>query len=105
MEDILLGGNGLPINDNESGWQAADTWAEFAKDDEGKAIVKSAHELLKKSSVWIWPDGCIEQITGAIDKGEDAIIKQESIMLGMSSQDMEQQMPAFKVCFEWIRGI
>ena len=97
--------NGLPTKDKVTGWQAADTWAEFAMDDEGKAIVQSAHELLKQSSIWIWHDGCIEQVTGATDKGEDAIIKQETIMLEMSSHDIEQQMPAFKACFEWIRSI
>ena len=96
--------NGLPTKDKATGWQAADTWAAFAKDDEGKAIALSVHEQLKELSIWIWPDGCIEQVTGATDKGEDAIIKQEAIMQKMSSQNIEQQMPAFKACFEWIRN-
>lgn len=96
--------NGLPTKDKKTGWHAADTWAAFAKDDEGKTIALSVHDSLRKMSIWIWPEGCIEQVTGETDKGEDAIIKQEAALLQMSSQEIEQQMPAFKACFEWIRN-
>lgn len=44
VKNFTLADNGLPTKG--AGWQAADIWAEFAKDDEGKAIVQSAHVLI-----------------------------------------------------------
>jgi predicted ATP-dependent endonuclease of OLD family len=104
-EGFTLGGNGLPQNDNRTGWAAADVWARYAADDEGRSIAQESHESLKRSGVWVWPQGCIEQITGAEDKGEDAIIEQEETLRALSATDIEQQMPAFKACFDWIRSI
>ena len=46
-----------------------------------------------------------KQVTGTADKGEDAIIEQEQRLRAMSAADIEQQMPAFKACFDWIRGL
>lgn len=97
--------NGLPKNDKTNGRMAADTWALFAADDEGKALAEQTQQALQGHRVWAWHEGCIEQVTGADDKGEDAIIEQEKRLRGMNAADIEQQMPAFKACFDWIRSI
>ena len=99
-----LHGNGLPQNDRKTGWSAADAWACFAADDEGCAIVECSHSDLKPAGVWVWPQGCIEQVMGCEDKGEDAIIQQEERLRAMSASEIEQQMPIFKACFDWVRG-
>ena len=102
---FTLNGNGMPQNDKQAGWLAADAWACFAADVEGKAVAEGSHDALKQASIWAWPQGCIEQVTGADDKGEDAIMEQEQRLCDMSAADIEQQMPAFKACFDWIRSI
>ena len=102
---FTLSGNGLPQNDKPKGWMAADVWAQFAADDEGRAIAEHTHEALKANGVWAWKDGCIEQVTNTVDKGEEAIIEQEQRLRAMAAADIEQQMPAFKACFDWIRGL
>lgn len=102
---FTLNGNGLPQNDKQAGWLAADAWACFAADEEGRAVAEGSHEALKQANVWAWPQGCIEQVTGTDDKGEDAIIEQEQRLSDMSAADIEQQMPAFKACFNWIRSM
>ncbi|MBN8411433.1 ATP-dependent nuclease [Halomonas litopenaei] len=100
---FTLNGNGLPQKCNQ--WSAADIWACFALDEEGQGIAQGSHEALKASRVWAWPQGCIEQVTGADDKGEDAIMEQEQQLRVMSAAEIEQQMPAFKACFDWIRSL
>ncbi|KAK42778.1 ATPase AAA [Caballeronia jiangsuensis] len=99
-----LGGNGLPTKGND-GWQAADTWALFAADSEGRRIANSVHDLLKRKRIWVWPAGCIEQVTRTDDKGEDAILKQEAMLQSMGPADIDTNMPEFKPCFDWIRSV
>src|SRR5699024_1667400 len=102
---FVLNGDGLPKNEKSSGWSAADAWACFAADDEGSTIAEGSHEELKQANVWVRRKGCSEQVTGTEDKGEDAIIEQEGQLRSMSADEIEQQMPAFKACFEWIRSL
>ncbi|ADC62795.1 ATP-dependent nuclease [Allochromatium vinosum] len=102
---FTLNNNGLPQSDNQAGWRAADIWACFASDEEGKTIAEGSHDAMKKVGVWVWPQGCIEQVTGADDKGEDSIIVQEEQLRDMSAAKIEQQMPTFKACFDWIRSM
>lgn len=67
----------------------------------------------KVGRIWemMWMDGIsnppsvMEQVTGIGNKGKDAIIKQEERLRAMSAADIEQQMPAFKACFDWIRSL
>ncbi len=101
---FTLNQNGLPQNDRQTGWLAADVWACFAQDMEGKAVSERSHTVLKHAGVWVWPQGCIEQVTGADQKGEDAITEQEQRLRDMSAVEIDQQMPAFKACFDWIRS-
>lgn len=98
-----LNGNGLPQSDRRAGWLAADVWECFAADQEGKLIAKNSHDALKGAGIWIWQQGCIEQVIGAENKGEDAIVEQEQRLLEMDASEIEEQMPAFKECFDWIR--
>ncbi len=100
---IPLADHGLPTKKN--GFQAADAWALFAQDNNGKSIASAAHQALKEKQVWVWREGCIEQVTGCSEKGEDAIIEQENQLRTMTAADIEQNMPAFKMCFEWIKSI
>lgn len=102
---FTLNDNGLPKNDKNSGWLAADAWACFAADKEGQDVVKDSHESLKKSNIWTWTQGCIENVIGASDKGEAAIIEQEHRLNKMSADEIKKEIPSFKECFEWIRSI
>jgi predicted ATP-dependent endonuclease of OLD family len=102
---FTLNGNGLPQTDKQGGWLAADVWALFAADEEGKVIAKVSHDALQHAGVWAWPQGCVEQVTGADDKGEDAIIEQEQRLRDMSAAEVEEQMPAFRACFDWIKSM
>lgn len=100
-----LHANGLPQNDKSAGWLAADVWAAFAADADGCAIAKRTQDALQSERVWAWAEGCIEQVTDADGKGEDAIFEQEQKLRAMSAVDIEQQMPAFKACFDWVRRL
>lgn len=100
---FALHDNGLPKNDRDC--LAADTWALFATDGEGQTLAEQTQQDLQAHRVWAWREGCIEQVTGAVDKGEDAIIEQEQRLHAMSAADIAKQMPAFKACFDWIRSL
>lgn len=100
-----LGDNGLPTKGKNTGWLAADSWALMASDTDGQVVAKSVHDQLKPNNIWVWPMGCIEQVVGTDDKGEDAIIEQEIKLRGMSSEELKTQMPVFKSCFDWIRTL
>lgn len=97
-----LGDDGLPKNGN--GWRAEDAWALFAKDADGQTICQMTHESLLSHRVWVWTQGCIENVSDFDAKGEDAILAQEQQLRAMSAADIEKAMPAFKACFEWIRS-
>lgn len=100
-----LGENGLPARDKKSNWQAADTWALWAQDDVGKTIAASVHDELKTLGIWMWPNGCIEQVTRHDQKGEDAIIAQEAQLRELDANEVDLKMPEFKKCFDWIKAI
>lgn len=104
-EHFPLGDNGLPTKNKGTGWQASDTWALMARDNEGKMIAESVHSSLKSKGIWVWPVGCIEQVTMHTDKGEEAIIEQESKLNELDANQLEQDMPIFKICFEWIKSL
>lgn len=97
-----LGGNGLPTNDKSKGWSAAEAWALFAKDVEGKKIATAVQTELKEKGVWVWSVGCIEDVTGHTDKGENAILVQEELISALSPDDLAGRMPEFTNCFNWL---
>ncbi|MEI2453121.1 ATP-dependent endonuclease [Lysobacter firmicutimachus] len=99
---LPLGENGLPIKGG--GHTAAETWAAFAQDSEGKTYAESAHDALIAKGVWLWSTGCIEHVIGASDKGEDAIFYQENCLSVLGPSEIEASMPALKALFEWIRS-
>lgn len=102
---FFLGDNGIPARDKKTNWQAADTWAVWAQDDEGKGIATSVHDELKASGIWVWPTGCIEQVTKHDAKGEDAIIAQEAELRELDAKQIDEKMPEFRMCFEWIKSV
>jgi putative ATP-dependent endonuclease of OLD family len=102
VHGFTLNGNGLPQTQKNGGWTAADVWSLVAQDTNGSAIARQTQEALQAQGVWIWPDGCIEQVTGCVDKGEDAIFEQEEKLRNMSADDIDATMPSFKGFFEWI---
>lgn len=102
---FTLAGNELPQNNKKDGWPAAEVWALFAADEQGNAVASQSHEALKAAHVWVWSQGCIEQVTGTTAKGEDAIIEQEERLRTLGVAEIEHQMPAFKACFDWIRAL
>ena len=98
-----LAANELP--ENKNGFRAAQVWALMAADDEGKRIAEGLHALLRSHSIWVWKAGCIEDVTGTTQKGEDAIILCEAEMQGMTSEELSSQMPDLVECFSWIRTV
>ena len=103
VHGFSLAGNGLPQN-QKNGWNASDAWALVAGEPNGKLLADSTHEALKEQSVWIWPAGCIEQVTGCETKGEEAIREQEDMLGSMDADALNTAMPDFRACFDWIRG-
>lgn len=103
IHGFTLAANGLP--QNQGIWRAADVWALLGQEADGQALAQAVHEQLRAHNIWVWPQGCIESVTGATNKGEDAIIEQEERLRGMSADEIERQMPVFKVCFDWIRSL
>ncbi len=98
----LLGDNGLPMKDKKTSWQAADTWAVFAQDEDGAQISAGLHDALLKQRVWIWKAGCLENVTGHKEKGEDAILAQEVAIGAMDATAIESSMPTMVHCFGWL---
>ena len=47
---------------------------------------------------------CIENVTGAADKGEDAIIEQEEALRDKTSAEIAAEFPEFAECFKWMRS-
>jgi len=54
--------------------------------------------------VWAWLESSIEQVTKADQKYEDTVTEQEDTLRALSAAEIEQQMPAFMACFDWIRS-
>ena len=104
VHGFALNGNGLPQSEKNGGWSAADAWAIVGSDADGKVIALRTHEALKIKQTWVWPLGCIEQVTACADKGEDAILEQEDKLRAMSAEDIDRDMPEFRRCFEWIKS-
>ncbi len=100
VQSVTLGGNGLPANSQNG--TAAQAWAMFAADIDGKKLAGSVHNDLKQKRVWVWPTGCIEDVTGFGGKGEDAIAEQEKLLLQLDSSGIQQSMPGVHACLEWI---
>jgi putative ATP-dependent endonuclease of the OLD family len=105
QHEYPLSDNGLPMKDKKIGWLAADTWAIFAKDAEGAHISAGLHEVLLKQSVWIWMAGCLENVIGYEEKGEDAILAQELAIGAMDAAAIENSMPMIVDCFRWLDGL
>jgi putative ATP-dependent endonuclease of OLD family len=100
-----LGDNGLPMKDKKTGWQAADTWAVFAQDADGAQISAGLHDALFEQRVWIWKAGCLENVIGHKEKGEDAILAQELAIGVMDAAEIEQSMPSIVNCFRWLDSL
>jgi predicted ATP-dependent endonuclease of OLD family len=98
---FLLEGD-LPRKGND--FSAADIWALLAVDAEGKTLASDVHNHLKSHSIWIWKAGCIEQVTGTANKGEDAIIEQEEALRIKSSADVAVEFPAIVECIKWVKS-
>ena len=101
--EFSLAANDLP--ENKNGIRAAHVWAILADDDEGGAVATKLHSQLKEHSIWVWKAGCIEDVTGTAQKGEDAIIACENELRQMTSAEVTAGMPALVECFDWIRRI
>jgi len=100
---FMLGPNGLPTNDKTCGVNAADAWSILAQDAEGQKVAEAVHEDLKKDCVWVWPQGCIECVTGHSGKGETAIVEQENLLLSLAGEEVRTRMPALQACLDWVR--
>ncbi|MET4677711.1 MULTISPECIES: ATP-dependent nuclease [unclassified Luteibacter] len=103
LQELLgfkLGGNGLPTNSNP--FTAAQVWAAMAADEYGAIISEEVHEALLAHDIWIWKQGCIEDVIGVPDKGEHAIQAQEERILAFSPEDLDHQLSQAKCCVDWI---
>jgi putative ATP-dependent endonuclease of the OLD family len=74
----------------------------FAQDAEGGEIAAGLHDSLLKQHVWIWKTGCLENVTGHEEKGEDAILDQELAIGAMDAVAIQAAMPAIVQCFGWL---
>lgn len=101
VHKFLLEGD-LPKKGNR--FKAADIWALMAGDSEGSALASDVHGQLKAHSIWTWKAGCIEHVTGAANKGEDAIIEQEEELRTKSSTEVAAEFPELAECFKWMRS-
>lgn len=101
---IALGDNGLPCGSKTGGPNAAEAWEIFAADSNGSAAATTAQDNLKAKSVWVWPRGCIETVTGFSGKGEAAIAAQEAMLLSMDAAAIDSKMPAIRECLDWVRA-
>lgn len=97
-----LADNGLPRKNKD--WSAANIWAILASHERGTPIAFAVHQQLAAQGVWVWPQGCIEHVTGEAAKGEDAIATQEEQLCSMSPDDIAKSMPEFGKCFAWVKS-
>jgi len=95
-----LGDNGLPTNSNA--FTAAQVWAAMAADEYGAIISEEVHEALLAHDIWVWKQGCIEDVIGVPDKGEHAIQVQEELILAITHEALDHQLPQAKCCVDWI---
>lgn len=98
---FLLNGD-LPTKGN--GFKAADIWQLMASETAGKSLVAKIHEKLKGKLIWLWKEGCIEDIIKREEKGEHAIIEHEQFFTKLSAEDVASQMPALVESLEWVRN-
>lgn len=101
---FALADNGLPANDKRNGSSAASSWATFAQDEAGKALAAAVHDSLLEKRIWLWTIGTIEDVTGHVQKGEEAIIKQESELQEMTTEDIDREMGSLAACLQWIKN-
>lgn len=99
-----LGGDSLPKNQKNGEWSAEKAWAVVAQDPEGAELVASVRSELLQHDVWIWAQGCVEDVTGAKSKGEDSIAEQEERLVSMSAEELQQSIPSFVECVNWVRA-
>lgn len=95
-----LAANSLPQNSSQ--WPAWKTWAEFTKHERGQVVSAKVHTELLAHRVWIWPVGCIENVLGIEEKGEDAIVEQEERLRSMDINELEVSVPLLVQCFRWL---
>jgi len=98
-----LGGNGLPTNSNP--FTAAQVWAAMAADEYGAIIASGVHDELAAHDIWVWKQGCIEDVLGIDEKGEEAIQNQDGRIIAFSHKELEVQLPHAKACVDWIVAI
>lgn len=95
-----LGGNGFPVS--SPSFSAAKIWAAMAADGYGEIIAAEVQEALVMHDVWVWKQGCIEDVLGIDNKGEEVIQAQEDRVIGMSREDVEAQFSSPVACVGWI---
>ena len=95
-----LSSDGLPKNGTAS--SASRTWSVFAADEEGATIAAAVHSALLAHGVWVWQRGCIEDILGVDDKGEEVIQQQEERIRGLGKAGCESELPEAKGCVDWM---
>lgn len=102
----LAGALGFTLNgifpQKGNGWTAAEAWAEFAKDPEGKAMCELAFEELKKHGVYVWRAGTIEDVLGIAGKGESEIQKVEADLTAMTNAQAQAAYPEILAMFNWV---
>lgn len=103
--NLSLNNMGFPQNSKSGGPSAAEAWAVFSKDGDGRQIVKSVHDSLKKKHVWVWSCGSIEDVMGDKGKSEASLAAREERLSKMDPADIAQEMPELRDCLEWIGAL
>lgn len=96
-------GGGLPTGNPNI--RAEQSWKAFADDAEGAGVAEACHHAAAVRSVWIWRQGCMEDVLGCDDKGEEAILAQESRLRAMDAARMDAEVPGLRSCLEWMRQL
>ena len=99
-----LGKSGLPTKSSAPGKTASELWAQFAAESDASAPITEARNALLAKRIWAWSKGCIEDVIGSHDKGEHAIIANESMFMTLTADEIRSGMPEMVDSFEWIRG-
>jgi putative ATP-dependent endonuclease of OLD family len=97
--DFALDANGLPQKGGTL--KAADAWAAFATDPDGKPIAASLHTKLLAHGIWLWKSGTIEDALGTGNKGEQAIQVLELALPTKTPAEIRASLTEITALIDW----
>lgn len=80
---------------------AAEAWAHFATDPDGREIANRLHSKLLPHQIWLWKAGTIEDVLGGVGKGEEAIQRLELTLPTKTASDIRTEHPELAAMLDW----